>query len=121
MTGREIGEKGRHGEGREAPDATLIVVRTASTIAGKPPMPDAITVAVRSSECASDGVHAACATASALATSAKQDEAIHPALILGSNDRIRIEASSRIARLCRHDSSDPRGQGSRPFGKGRQP
>jgi hypothetical protein len=51
----------------------------------------------------------------------EQDEAIHPPLILGSNDRIRIEAAIRIARLCRHDSSDPRGQGSRPFGKGRQP
>ena len=45
----------------------------------------------------------------------EQDEAIHPPLILGRNDQIRIEASIRIVGLCRHDSSDPGGKASRPF------
>ena len=51
----------------------------------------------------------------------EQDEAIHPPLILGRHDQIRIEAAIRIVGLCRHDSGDPRGQGSRPFRKGSQP
>ena len=48
------------------------VVRTASTIAGKPPMPDAITVAVPSMDCASEGAHAACAMASDVAARANR-------------------------------------------------
>ena len=51
----------------------------------------------------------------------EQDEAIHPPLILGSNDQIRIEAAIRIVGLYRHDPSHPRGKRSRPFGKGSQP
>jgi hypothetical protein len=50
----------------------------------------------------------------------EQDEAIHPPLILGRHDQIRIEAAIRIVGSCRHDSSGPRGQDSRPFGKGSQ-
>ena len=82
-------------------------------------MPDAITVAVRSS---SGRRKCPCRLGNGLGRGdqCEQDEAIHLALILGRNDQIRIEATVRIVGLCRHDSSDPRGQGSRPFGKSRQ-
>jgi hypothetical protein len=56
--------------------------------------------------------------ASDAAARAKQDEAIHPPLILGRNDQIRIEASVYVVDFGRNDSGDSCGELSRPFGKG---
>lgn len=49
----------------------ISVVRTAPAIAGNPPMPDAMTVAVRRWDTSSAGAHCACASASCAAASAK--------------------------------------------------
>ena len=45
----------------------------------------------------------------------EQDEAIHPPLILGRNDQIRIEAAICVVALRRNDSGDSCGKDSRPF------
>jgi hypothetical protein len=59
-----------NGDSRRVP--LVSTVRTASAIAGNPPIPVAITVAVRSCARASAGVQPACATASAAASSANR-------------------------------------------------
>src|SRR5258706_1326412 len=58
------------GESRRMP--LMSVVRTASAIAGNPPIPDAITVAVRWCDRASSGFQLACAIASSAARSANR-------------------------------------------------
>ena len=115
MASREICEKGRHGEGREAPHSALIGgadrlddCRKASDARCDHGCRALLEMRVRRDpSCLRNGL--------GRGREGEQDEAIHPPLILGRNEQIRIEASVRVVGLRRNDSSDACGKGSRPL------
>ncbi len=69
------------GDRRRGP--LLSVVRTASAIAGNPPTPEAMMVAVRSCASGVCGAQPACVNASSGRCQGEQNEAVHLALFFG--------------------------------------